>query len=185
MSVDQLHWYRTKVSSDGIVYFVPMVKLTAKCSSIYDHRYMCQWKFGSWVYNGLELDLYTNDDGINFEDYEGNPEWEIDNTTSTREMLKYACCPESYIHVLYTMILKRKELGKEEPIRRKSGLFSYVTRGDDEVHDSDMTRVLLLPTVIVSLLVPFQFLVPPESCQRITVCKSILFIVVRTIITEN
>ncbi|KAL5006793.1 hypothetical protein ScPMuIL_015599 [Solemya velum] len=170
---ERLQGYRVTILNDGDVYWVPMTRLTLACPAVEDW-YQCSWKFGSWVHNGFEVDLYTDGKEIDLSSYVVNPEWELLNTSSTRNVVSYACCPEPYPNIVYELNIRKRESVKKEPIRRKSGLFSYVTRDEGEVHESDMTRVLLLPTVIVSLLVPFQFLVPPESCQRISVLTILL-----------
>lgn len=71
-------------------------------------------KFGSWTYDGLRLDLVP----------EGHPgkcigdikkfirhgEWDLTNMPCNRNELVYACCPEPYPDITYTMELRRRHM---------------------------------------------------------------------------
>ncbi|KAL5007578.1 hypothetical protein ScPMuIL_016384 [Solemya velum] len=179
-SLDTRHQgYLVLIEHTGAVKWIPSTKLTVSCPAD-DNHYACKWTFGSWVHNGYELDLYTPQKSMGVAHYTPNPDWEVSNTSAKREVKHYPCCPEPYIDILYTMDIVKTGTRKkgEKPKDRQRKLFSHVIQdsGDVEVerHGSDLTHVLLLPTVIVSLLVPVQFLVPPESSQRVTVLTILL-----------
>lgn len=163
--------YLAVVESQGNITWIPMTKLVITCPKV-DTHYACSWKFGSWTHSGFQIDIFTIYNSIDMASYTSNPDWQVFNISSTRNVVYYSCCREPYIDITYAMnIQKKPPVRKGGSTYEMAGLFNYAVQGNDEVHASDMTYILLLPTVIVSLLVPFQFLVPPESSQRISVCK--------------
>lgn len=69
-------------------------------------EHVCRLKFGSWTYNGLQLNLTHSDGQLGMSNYYPNPDWEITSTNSMRNVMKYACCPEPYPDVSYQLSFK-------------------------------------------------------------------------------
>ena len=80
---------------------------------------------------------------------------------AARNVVKYSCCPDPYIDVTYTVIVRRKVL-------------FYLTN-------------LILPCVVLGLLTIFSFQLPPESGERISLVITILLglTVFMLVFTEN
>ena len=71
-------------------------------------------KFGSWTYDGLRLDLIP-ERGKNMCDgdikkFIRHGEWDLLSMPCSRNELVYACCPEPYPDVTYTMTLRRRHM---------------------------------------------------------------------------
>ena len=64
--------------------------------------------FGSWSYDGTALDIQLSSDFVYTEDYVENSEWEYINSTATRDVKTYECCPEPYPYVTYNITLRRR-----------------------------------------------------------------------------
>ncbi|KAK6169465.1 hypothetical protein SNE40_020515 [Patella caerulea] len=111
----------------------------------------CKFKFGSAVHHMHTLNMtYVNDDvsaAFEIEMDESGKDWQLVNHTAGLKVTHYSCC--SFQTMVYTMVFERKPL-------------YYI-------------HVYILPAVILSLLIPFQLFLPPESRERLTL-GSILII---------
>ncbi|XP_047740815.1 neuronal acetylcholine receptor subunit alpha-4 isoform X2 [Hyalella azteca] len=104
---------------DGKILHVPQVTLPVACEL--DMTYWpvdvhnCSAKIGSWVYSGLRIDLRPKDDQPKFEittrTKEGNfvsrQSWEVLDSTVARHAKKYPCCPEDYVDLTLSLIIRR------------------------------------------------------------------------------
>ena len=101
------------VSSNGNVMIVQPRLYTVKCHGKDDSenlpedtRWVCKLKFGSWTYDGTILDVHVRSDDIDLSTFVTNDDFHITHTSSKRNVNLYACCPEPYVDVLYTIGLK-------------------------------------------------------------------------------
>ncbi|GAB1606925.1 neuronal acetylcholine receptor subunit alpha-5-like [Argonauta hians] len=130
------------VGNDGKITYVPRFIESSVCipdiSKFPFDIHKCFLKFGSWVYGGNILNLTLR----NFESSYENKKWEI--RLMKEEIIEkvYSCCPETYQHYGMTFEVKRKQ--------------TY------------FLDVLAFPVVILSILVPFLFLLSPDTKERIT-----------------
>ena len=119
----------------------------------------CSMKFGSWTYDGFEIDLVhvCADDqestqiiehGIDLRDFYQNVEWDLLAVTAQKKIKRYICCPEPYIDITFNITLRRKTL------------FHTVN--------------LILPCTAISFLTILVFYLPSASEEKITLCISIL-----------
>ena len=101
---------------DGTILYVQPVQLKSYCkiprTVPIGSKVTCNLKFGSWSYDGLSLDLnlahgHAEVDLSNY-DEEFNREWRVTGTSATRNVQMYACCPEPYVDLLYSVELERK-----------------------------------------------------------------------------
>ncbi|KAK6169464.1 hypothetical protein SNE40_020514 [Patella caerulea] len=143
---------------NGDIMWIPAMRLQATCRGNllrfpFDKQ-TCKFRFGSWTYHGNELNLtYSGGDALAAFDFSqfvvsGN-DWKLSDYEAEILVVNYACCPEPYQTMVFTMALERKPL-------------YYI-------------HVYVLPAVILSLLIPFQLFLPPESRERLTL-GSILII---------
>ncbi|KDR22512.1 Acetylcholine receptor subunit alpha-type acr-16 [Zootermopsis nevadensis] len=64
----------------------------------------CDMKFGSWTYDGNQLDLVLNSEkGGDLSDFITNGEWYLIENM-------YQCCPEPYVDVTFTIQIRRRTL---------------------------------------------------------------------------
>ncbi|XP_061133216.1 neuronal acetylcholine receptor subunit alpha-7-like [Syngnathus typhle] len=100
----------------------------------------CELKFGSWTYGGFSLDLSLIEADIS--EYVPNGEWDLVVVSGKKNSRTYDCCEEPYPDVTYTIVMRRRTL-------------FYVVR-------------LLIPSILISILALFVFLLPADSGQKIS-----------------
>ena len=71
-----------------------------------------------------------------------NKEWAVLTHGAKIRYKKYPCCPEPFPDLVITLTLKRNPM-------------YYV-------------HVFIVPALLIGLLVPFHMLLPPDSCERMT-----------------
>ena len=118
----------------------------------------CTMKFGSWTYDGQQVDLvHINQQkdpnnyipiGIDLKDYYRSVEWDIMSVPAFRNVKSYPCCPEVYPDITFKIRLRRKTL------------FYTVN--------------LIVPCVGISFLTVLTFYLPSDSGEKISLCVSIL-----------
>ncbi|CAH1791878.1 unnamed protein product [Owenia fusiformis] len=138
--------YRVMVYSNGAVYWNIPARLQSSCKM--DVRFFpydtqkCRLKFGSWGYDGLELDLVNKSSSADIAPFMDNGEWFLKRVSAEQNILYYGCCVEPYPDVTYYIIIQRRPL-------------YYVFN-------------LLLPCVFIMGVTPFSFLASPASGERIS-----------------
>lgn len=142
------------VFSSGHVYYAPKARIRTRCSIDmtkfpFDEQ-MCMIQFGSFTYDGdrLKLELLPDNQTVDMSDYSVNKEWEISNSSAEIFTKYYPCCKEAYQHLRCRVNLKRNSV--------------YYT------------HVFILPAVILALLVPFTFMLPPDCKERLTLGSVLL-----------
>lgn len=122
----------------------------------------CFMKFGSWTYDGHEVDLrHVRESkgvadghqtviphGVDLCEYYPNVEWDIINVTARRKEKFYPCCPEPYPDITFIITLRRRTLF--------------------------YTINLIMPCIAISALTVLVFYLPSDSGEKITLSISIL-----------
>ncbi|XP_030333458.1 neuronal acetylcholine receptor subunit alpha-10 [Strigops habroptila] len=108
----------------------------------------CRLTFGSWTYNGNQIDLRNRLDTGDLTDFVKNVEWEVLGMPATRNVITYGCCSEPYPDVTYTLLL-----------RRRASFYIFN---------------LLLPCIMVSLLAPLSFYLPADSGEKVSLGVTVL-----------
>lgn len=119
----------------------------------------CAMKFGSWTYDGFEVDLVhvcaSDQDsteiilnGMDFSEFYPNVEWDILSVTAQKNIKMYICCIEPYPDLTFNITMRRKTL------------FHTVN--------------LILPCIAISFLTVLVFYLPSDSEEKITLCISVL-----------
>ncbi|GAU90630.1 hypothetical protein RvY_03019 [Ramazzottius varieornatus] len=85
---------------------------------------------------------------MDLSEYKKSIEWDILEASAQRHTILYACCPEPYLDLTYTLVIRRK------------ALFYTVN--------------LISPCVVISFLTVFVFYLPCDSGEKVTLCISIL-----------
>lgn len=119
---------------DGLVKWEPPAIFKSSCDI--DVRYFpfdeqtCWLKFGSWTFDGFQIDLihiHANassedsseeerrksdhvEQGIDLTEYYINVEWDILRVPAERHVKIYACCPEPYPDIFFYLKIRRKPL---------------------------------------------------------------------------
>jgi len=80
---------------------------------------VCHLKFGSWSFDGFQVDLIhidavpgnnTVEYGMDLSEYYLNVEWDILSVPAERHIKYYPCCPEPYPDIYFNMVIRRKPL---------------------------------------------------------------------------
>ncbi|CAN7986654.1 unnamed protein product [Ixodes hexagonus] len=109
----------------------------------------CDLKFGSWTYHGYQLDLRVkSDEGGDLSSYIPNGEWDLIAVPGIRNEKEYACCPEPYIDITYTIHIRRRTL-----------YYGFN---------------LIIPCVLISSMTLLGFTLPPDTGERLTLGVTIL-----------
>ncbi len=165
LPMEQLKKSRMSVYSNGnIIWSRPgLLKSTCKFDlSYYPFDIQkCHMRFGSWVYNGNDLDLQIHNSKMDMSNMQLNEEWKLINTSVKRNTKIYQCCPEEYIDILFEYTLKR--------------------------YSQHYTSNIIIPTIATSSLMLISLIVPWDSGERISFVTTVMLsiIVFLLILSEN
>ncbi|CAG9764360.1 unnamed protein product [Ceutorhynchus assimilis] len=117
----------------------------------------CVMKFGSWTYDGFQVDLRhideskgstTVDIGIDLTEFYTSVEWDILEVPAIRSEKFYTCCDEPYLDITFNITMRRKTL------------FYTVN--------------LIIPCMGISFLTILVFYLPSDSGEKVSLSISIL-----------
>ncbi|KAM9331207.1 neuronal acetylcholine receptor subunit alpha-9 [Gastrophryne carolinensis] len=108
----------------------------------------CNLTFGSWTYNGNQVDIINAMDSGDLSDFVENVEWEMQGMPAVKNVITYGCCSEPYPDVTFTLILKRR-----------SSFYIFN---------------LLIPCVMISFLAPLGFYLPADSGEKVSLGVTVL-----------
>ncbi|XP_076853531.1 neuronal acetylcholine receptor subunit alpha-9-II [Brachyhypopomus gauderio] len=108
----------------------------------------CNLTFGSWTYNGNQVDITMMMDSGELSDYVENVEWECRGMPAAKSVVMYGCCADPYPDITYTLLLKRR-----------SSFYIYN---------------LLLPCFLISFLAPLGFYLPADSGEKVSLGVTVL-----------
>ncbi|XP_018566637.1 neuronal acetylcholine receptor subunit alpha-7 isoform X3 [Anoplophora glabripennis] len=109
----------------------------------------CDMKFGSWTYDGNQLDLVLNsEEGGDLSDFITNGEWYLLGMPGKKNTIVYQCCPEPYVDVTFTIQIRRRTL------------YYFFN--------------LIVPCVLISSMALLGFTLPPDSGEKLTLGVTIL-----------
>ncbi|XP_073240795.1 neuronal acetylcholine receptor subunit alpha-10-like isoform X3 [Porites lutea] len=103
---------------------------------------LCELKFGSWTYNGFEVNIVQMSDKADLKFYMESSEFQLISAKAQRNVVTYSCCPEPYPDVTFNLHL-----------RRKPGFFLYN---------------IIIPCLVIAALAVLTFVLPPEIGERVT-----------------
>ncbi|XP_020501222.2 neuronal acetylcholine receptor subunit alpha-9-I [Labrus bergylta] len=108
----------------------------------------CKLTFGSWTYNGNQVDISLGMDSGDLSDFVENVEWECHGMPAVRNVMMYGCCSDPYTDITYTLHLKRR-----------SSFYIFN---------------LLLPCFLISFLAPLGFYLPADSGEKVSLGVTVL-----------
>ncbi|KAI3381799.1 hypothetical protein SNEBB_007440 [Seison nebaliae] len=156
---------RVWVNHTGHVFWGPPAKLRSSCKVDitffpFDDQ-NCSMKFGSWTYDGYQVDLISKKKHPDRDQYIESGEWLLKNVIAIRHVEKYACCDEPYPDVTIYFIIRRRVLYY---------LFN-----------------IIFPCGWLSILALLGFWLPPDSGEKITLGITVLlaFSVFMLLIAES
>ncbi|XP_043865212.1 acetylcholine receptor subunit alpha-type acr-16 isoform X6 [Drosophila mojavensis] len=120
----------------------------------------CEMKFGSWTYDGNQLDLVLNsEDGGDLSDFITNGEWYLLAMPGKKNTIVYQCCPEPYVDITFTIQIRRRTL------------YYFFN--------------LIVPCVLISSMALLGFTLPPDSGEKLTLgtyFNCIMFMVASSVV---
>ncbi|XP_058801635.1 neuronal acetylcholine receptor subunit alpha-7-like isoform X3 [Phymastichus coffea] len=141
------------VKENGTCLYVPpgIFKSTCKIDITWfpfdDQR--CEMKFGSWTYDGFQLDLQLQDEaGGDVSSFITNGEWDLLGVPGKRNEIYYNCCPEPYIDITFVVIIRRRTL------------YYFFN--------------LIVPCVLIASMAVLGFTLPPDSGEKLSLGEQFL-----------
>ncbi|XP_025424399.1 neuronal acetylcholine receptor subunit alpha-7-like isoform X1 [Sipha flava] len=135
------------VNSNGSCVFIPpgIFKSTCKIDITWfpfdDQK--CDMKFGSWTYDGFQLDLQLQDDnGGDISGFITNGEWDLLGVPGKRNVIYYSCCPEPYIDITFSILIRRRTL------------YYFFN--------------LIVPCVLIASMAVLGFTLPPDCGEKLS-----------------
>ena len=109
-----------------------------------NYRLIHVCKYQKIIYKTFQLDIgfYDGLEKIDLSDYIESREWEVIDHSAKKNVKYYPCCEEPYPDLTFSLT-----------VRRRTSYYTFVYLG---------------PAVVLSLLAPFIFLLPPGDQQKIT-----------------
>ncbi|XP_074113429.1 nicotinic acetylcholine receptor beta2 isoform X1 [Cotesia typhae] len=145
----------------GEVYWKPPAIYKSSCEINVEYfpfdEQSCLMKFGSWTYNGAQVDLKHMQQqpgsnlvatGIDLNEFYLSVEWDILEVPASRNEEYYPCCIEPYSDITFNITMRRKTL------------FYTVN--------------LIIPCVGITFLTVLVFYLPSDSGEKVSLCSSIL-----------
>ncbi|XP_036390624.1 neuronal acetylcholine receptor subunit alpha-5 [Megalops cyprinoides] len=138
------------VKYDGTISWTPPANYKSACTI--DVTFFpfdlqnCSMKFGSWTYDGSQVDILLEDYHVDKRDYFDNGEWEIVTATGNRGFRTDGSC--SYPSITYSFIIRRLPLF--------------------------YTLFLIIPCIGLSFLTVLVFYLPSNGGEKISLCTSVL-----------
>ncbi|XP_076845588.1 neuronal acetylcholine receptor subunit alpha-5 isoform X1 [Brachyhypopomus gauderio] len=138
------------VKYDGTISWTPPANYKSTCTI--DVTFFpfdlqnCSMKFGSWTYDGTQVDILLEDIHVDKRDYFDNGVWEIVTATGSRGLRSDGTC--SYPFITYSFIIRRLPLF--------------------------YTLFLIVPCIGLSFLTVLVFYLPSNCGEKISLCTSVL-----------
>ncbi|XP_022096448.1 neuronal acetylcholine receptor subunit alpha-9-like [Acanthaster planci] len=140
------------ITNTGIVYWNAPAIYTSTCkidvSFFPFDEQRCPLKFGSWAYNGFQIDLVNRSLSGDTSAYIDNGEWELVGMPVRNNIAYYLCCVAPFPDVTFTIVIRRRPLFY---------LFN-----------------LLVPCMLISLITVLDFYLPADSGEKVTLGITIL-----------
>ena len=64
-------------------------------------------KFGSWTFDGTQVNVVTESVSADLGKFQANGEWELIAFPSKRNVQYYKCCAEPFPDVTFTLVIRR------------------------------------------------------------------------------
>ncbi|XP_061194933.1 neuronal acetylcholine receptor subunit alpha-2-like [Saccostrea echinata] len=153
------------VENNGNVFWPVPTKLQSSCKV--DVTYfpfddqICKMKFGSWTYDGFQVDITNRSQEVDLTNYVVNGEWVLINVKVQRNVVQYTCCPEPFPDVTFFVHIRRRTL-----------YYMYN---------------VIFPCIMMSALTLLVFCLPPDSGEKIALGITVLlaFSVFMLAVAEN
>lgn len=136
------------VTPDGSVFWIPPINVETYCAvdlaEFPFDEHVCSVTFISWTYDETQVNLTSKekqqDKGSTNPHFMSNSEWELKEIAFARNCRKFPCCEENYCDITYSFTIKRQT--------------------------TFTTHLFLGPSVVLCLITPIVFVLPPGSGEK-------------------
>ncbi|XP_019754066.1 acetylcholine receptor subunit alpha-like [Dendroctonus ponderosae] len=147
----------------------------------------CVMKFGSWTYDGFQVDLRHTDEtkgstivevGIDLKQFYKSVEWDILEVPAIRTEKFYRCCKEPYLDITFNITMRRKTLFYTVNLIIPCMGISFLTILVFYLPSDSGEKVSLSISILLSLIIFFLLLaeiIPPTSLVVPLLGKFVLF----------
>lgn len=140
------------VYSDGSVYWNAPAIYTSSCKIDVSYfpfdEQICTLQFGSWAYNGFQVDLTNRSSAGDTSAYIDSGEWELVGMPVVRHVVYYDCCEAPFPDLRFHILIRRRPL-------------FYMFN-------------LLVPCFLISMITALGFYMPADSGEKVTLGITIL-----------
>ncbi|KAL3867163.1 hypothetical protein ACJMK2_044385 [Sinanodonta woodiana] len=153
------------VHHTGNIFWPVPTKLQSSCKVDVTYfpfdEQVCKLKFGSWTYDGFQVDITNRTSEVDLSNYVNNGEWELLGIKIVRNVVYYACCPEPFPDVTFFVHIRRR-------------ILYYMYN-------------VIFPCIMMSALTLLVFCLPPDSGEKIALGITVLlaFSVFMLAVAEN
>ncbi|KAL4227278.1 hypothetical protein ACF0H5_012724 [Mactra antiquata] len=150
---------------DGNIFWPIPTKLQSSCKVDVTYfpfdQQTCKMKFGSWTYDGYQVDITNRTSEVDLSNYVNNGEWELLSITIVRNVVTYGCCDDPFPDVTFTIKIRRR-------------ILYYMYN-------------VIFPCIMMSALTLLVFCLPPDSGEKIALGITVLlaFSVFMLAVAEN
>ncbi|UYV77419.1 hypothetical protein LAZ67_15000961 [Cordylochernes scorpioides] len=135
---------------------------------------VCTMKLGSWIFDGLQVDVTNRTTEVDLSNYVPNGEWELMRASLVRNVVFYSCCREPFPDVTVTLVIRRKMY------------YTYTSDAGDPPQDVlHVTLVIrrktlyymynvVMPCMMMSVLTLLVFCLPPDTGEKIALGVTVL-----------
>ena len=150
--MDYRNNYAVVVHADGTVNWNYPLMQESFCKLRMRHfpwdKQICEFKFGSWSYDGFKLDLMNRSTTGDVSSFSSNGEWDLIKMPVKKHVVYYSCCPEPYPDLTFWLIIQRRPLYY---------MFNIV-----------------MPTIFICLATLLVFYLPPECGEKVSLSVTVL-----------
>uniref|UniRef100_A0A1I8JIB2 CCHC-type domain-containing protein n=1 Tax=Macrostomum lignano TaxID=282301 RepID=A0A1I8JIB2_9PLAT len=177
------------IDSNGTVFWPIPTKLRSSCKVDVTYfpfdEQMCDLKFGSWTYDGFQVNLHLLKGDVDTTAYVPNGEWELLGTKAIRNVIRYPCCQEPYPDITFYIFLRRKRKSRrvgrvrETDSQPELRVFRIDWRAAKS-EERPRRRLLyymyhvIYPCIMMSTLTLLVFCLPPDSGEKIALGITVL-----------
>ncbi|KAK2156056.1 hypothetical protein LSH36_223g04042 [Paralvinella palmiformis] len=140
------------ITYEGDVFWPIPTKLQSTCKIDITYfpfdEQLCRLKFGSWTYDGFQVDMTNRTVDVDLSNYVQNGEWELLAIRIERNVVYYLCCKEPFPDVTFIIHIRRR-------------IIYYIYN-------------IIFPCVMMSMLTLLVFCLPPESSEKVTMGITVL-----------
>ncbi|XP_035670066.1 neuronal acetylcholine receptor subunit alpha-10-like [Branchiostoma floridae] len=143
---------KVTVTSNGTVFYFYPFTFKASCKiNVIDFPYdtqRCPFKFGSWTFDALAIDVISKSSEGDLDQYRKNGEWDMVRFSAQRNVVSYSSSDVPYADVTFNLVIERQPL-------------FYIYH-------------IFAPCIVILLISLLSFNIPPDSGEKLSLSITML-----------